>query len=141
MEKSVQTILFIVLGLLAVLLTFGGRLAPKETLFLNLTTDDAWTNEMALSYADKVMDAGYEVVVFLNVRAVHVARKSPPAALKTANAQLQALQKKGAKIHVCRMCSERAKLKVPEDWIAGSVVGGPSTIAIQMGSDTRVMSY
>lgn len=110
------------------------------TLFVNLTTDDAWTNEMGLFYAEKVLDAGHPVVVFLNVRAVRIGVRDVAAELKPAQDALKALMVKGAKVHVCGMCTKRAGL-TQEQWIEGSVAGGAETIAIQMNPATRVLSY
>lgn len=110
------------------------------TLFVNLTTDDAWTNEMGLFYAQKVLDAGHPVVVFLNVRAVHVAVKDVTAELKPAQDALMALMAKGAKVHVCGMCTKKAGL-TQEQWIEGAVAGGAETIKIQMSTGTQVLSY
>ena len=134
----------IVVAVLAALVwgvTVGFQAGPKSTLFLNLTTNDAWTNEMALSYAGKAMNAGHDVAIFLNVRAVQVARKSPPADLAKANEMLVDLQKKGAKVFVCIACTQRAGFKPVDDWIEGSIPGGDETIQIQMSPTTSVMSY
>ncbi|MFN7019194.1 MAG: DsrE family protein [Fimbriimonadales bacterium] len=111
------------------------------TLFLNLTTDDAWNNEMALNYASQARDLGYDVVVFLNVRGVHVAQKEPPADLAKAQEQLKSLMARGAKVYVCTPCSRRAGLKPPADWIDGVIEGSRETLEIQMASNTKVMSY
>lgn len=110
------------------------------TLFVNLTTDDAWTNEMGLFYAEKVLEAGHPVVVFLNVRAVRIGVRDVAAELKPAQDALKALMAKGAKVHVCGMCTKRAGL-TQEQWIEGSVAGGAETVAIQMNPATRVLSY
>lgn len=111
------------------------------TLFLNLTTDDAWNNEMALNYAAQARDLGYDVVVFLNVRAVHVAQKEPPADLAKAQEQLKSLMARGVKVYVCTPCSRRAGLKPPADWIDGVTEGSRETIEIQMAPNAKVMSY
>ncbi len=110
-------------------------------LFLNLTTDDAWRNEMALNYASQARDLGYDVVVFVNVRGVMLARKQPPTDLVRAQEQLKALMAKGAKVYVCTPCSRRAGMNPPADWIDGVVEGSRETIETQMAPNTKVMSY
>jgi predicted peroxiredoxin len=52
--------------------------SEKTTLFLDMTSDDAWTAQMGLGYAEQVLAAGYPVVVFLNVRAVRLADRTLP---------------------------------------------------------------
>ena len=118
---------------------------PDTTLFLNLTTDDTWTATMALGYAGKVREAGYPVVVFLNVRGVRVAdRNFPPDRRgpgdKTPQEILVDLIAAGATVYVCPMCSENEGM-TQADWIEGSKPGGPETIKIQMAPATKVMSY
>lgn len=119
----------------------GFQSASKRVLFLNLTTNDAWTNEMALSYGARALDAGHRVVVFLNVRAVEVARRTPAPDLKKANESLVDLQKRGAEIHVCRACTLRSGMTPVDDWIEGAKTGSDETMRIQMDSGTSVMSY
>lgn len=141
MRKTGQIAGVLIVGLTAMALLIGGRLAPSRTLFLSLTTDDPWTNEMALSYGEKTLNSGHRVVVFLNVRAVELAKDTPPDSLAKAQQSLKALQAQGATVFVCPACSARAGITVPDGWIEGVEAGGPETIAIQMHSDTSVLSY
>jgi predicted peroxiredoxin len=118
---------------------------PDTTLFMNLTTDDTWTATMALTYAGKVREAGYPVVVFLNVRGVHVASKNfPPDRYgpgdKTPKELLEGLIAAGATVYVCPVCSKNAGL-AEADWVDGAKPGGPETIKVQMAPATKVMSY
>ena len=122
----------------------GGK-HSDATLFVNLTSDDTWTSNMALTYAGKAKEAGFPVVVFLNVRGVHVADKNYPADKKgpggkTPKELLEDLIAKGVTVYVCPMCSTHAGLK-QADWVEGSKPGGPETIKIQMAPTTKVMSY
>ena len=119
--------------------------APKTRLLLNLTSDDVWTNQMALGYANKAMDMGYELVVFLNVRAVTLAHRSVPQPVEpqrqmTARDELTALMARGARVFVCPSCTRRAGMS-QEDWIDGVEPGGPELIALQMDPQSKVMSY
>lgn len=141
MRRWIAVIVFLAIVPTAFLALGAWQDAPRRTLFLNLTTDDPWTNEMALSYAEQVRARGHRVVIFLNVRGVQLARKDPPARLATARARLAELREKGVEIHVCGMCSRRAGMRVPDDWMEGVRAGGPSTIDLQMSPETTVMSY
>ena len=109
------------------MLIFAAQAAVGDTtktrLFLNLTSDDVWSNQMAFGYANKVMDQGHEVVVFLNVRAVKLAHRSIPQPVDpqrelTARDELTALMERGARVFVCPGCTIKAGLS-QEDWIDG----------------------
>ncbi len=128
----------------AVATSHGGDHADT-TLFMNLTTDDTWTATMALTYAGKAQEAGYPVVVFLNVRGVRVADKNfPPDRRgpggKTPKELLEGLIAKGVTVYVCPMCSNNAGM-TQADWVEGSKPGGPEVMKIQMAPATKVMSY
>ncbi len=142
MRNATRWIGLLALALAVSLVWLNAQGSKRDgTLFLNLTTDDAWNNEMALNYASQARDLGYDVVVFLNVRGVHVAQKEPPADLAKAQEQLKSLMARGAKVYVCTPCSRRAGLKPPADWIDGVIEGSRETLEIQMASNTKVMSY
>ena len=117
----------------------------KTRLFLNLTSDDVWSNQMAFGYANKVMDQGHEVVVFLNVRAVKLAHRSIPQPVDpqrelTARDELTALMERGARVFVCPGCTLKAGMS-QEDWIDGVEPGGPELIALQMDPLSMIVSY
>jgi predicted peroxiredoxin len=119
--------------------------AGKTSLFVNVTTDDAWTAHMALSYAEQVLGMGHPVAVFLNVRGVRLAdRNTPqePDALsgKTSREMLQDLIGKGATVYVCKMCTQLAGM-TEDDWINGAKPGSVETIHLQMAPMTKVMPY
>lgn len=149
---SAKRFVFLIVGLIAAGLVIGTAVVPTHaadrpdtTLFLNLTTDDTWTATMALDYANKVREAGYPVVVFLNVRGVRVADKNFPPDRhgpgdKTPKELLEHLIAAGATVYVCPMCSENAGMS-QADWIEGSKPGGPEVMKIQMAPATKVISY
>ncbi len=117
----------------------------KTRLFLNLTSDDVWSNQMAFGYANKVMDQGHEVVVFLNVRAVKLAHRSIPQPVEaqrgmTAREELAALMERGARVFACPGCTVQAGMS-QEDWIDGIEAGGPELIALQMDPLSMIVSY
>lgn len=131
------------------MLIFAAQAAVGDTtktrLFLNLTSDDVWSNQMAFGYANKVMDQGHEVVVFLNVRAVKLAHRSIPQPVDpqrelTARDELTALMERGARVFVCPGCTLKAGMS-QEDWIDGVEPGGPELIALQMDPLSMIVSY
>jgi len=118
---------------------------PKTLLFINLTSDDVWIQQMALGFADKVLDMGHPVAVFLNVRAVTLGNRKVPqhveaATGKTGHQMLQALMAKGARIFLCPGCTQQAGLSV-EDRLEGVQLGGLEMRQLLMQPATKVMSY
>ena len=126
--------------------TTSGALANDDrTLLINLTTDDVSTSQMAFGYANAVLGAGYDVVLFLNVRAVTLANADIPQHVEglrgqTARQELTSLMDRGARVFVCGNCTEQVGLSA-DDWIDGVERGGSELIAIQMAPTTSIMSY
>ena len=118
----------------------------KKTIFYNITTDEAWAAGMALAQANKALENGYQVVVFLNVRGVFIASKSYKTDTLSASGMslqnmLKGAIKKGAKAIICPMCMNKAGMTM-DDVIAGVVKGGPDiTMKYLTADDTAVMSY
>lgn len=117
----------------------------KALLFINLTSDDVWTQQMALGFADKVLDMGHPVAVFLNVRAVGLGNKTVPQHVEAGTGKnghqiLQALIAKGARIFLCPGCTQQAGLKV-EDRLDGIELGGLEMRQLLMQPVTKVLSY
>ena len=139
--------LFIALSILAtapaVAQAQDANAAP--TVVINLTSDDVWTSQMALGFARKVQDAGAEVVVFLNVRAVTLANQNVPQHVeamsgKTAHEMLAEIISEGGRVFVCPGCTEQAGLDIANR-IDGVEPGGPEFLAIVTAPGTRIMSY
>ncbi len=116
---------------------------PSEnpgTLFFNLTTDDAWTNAMAIDFATNARKAGHDVTVFLNVRAVILARPGAEGEIGDVQSALMALRDAGADIYICPACAARAGIE-PEEWLDSVETGSPALFDIIMADLTRVISY
>lgn len=117
-----------------------------KTIFYNLTTDEAWNAGMALGQANKALESGYKVIVFLNVRGVLLASKSfKTDSLAASGMSLQDMLKgvmaKGGHVIICPMCMKKAGLDL-EGLIEGVVVGGPDvTMKAMTADDTAVISY
>jgi predicted peroxiredoxin len=135
----------LVIAVLALPMTAAAADPAPTTLFLNVTTDDVWEFQMAMSYAEKVHGLGHPVVVFLNARAVRWAHRDAPQPVLADSSlmprdRLAELIERGIQVHVCPSCTQYAGLST-DVWIDGVVAGGPETIAIQMDPGTKVMSY
>ncbi|MFO8155761.1 MAG: DsrE family protein [Pseudomonadota bacterium] len=120
--------------------------AADKTFFYNISTDESWASGMAMGQGIKAMEAGYDVVFFLNVRGVYLASterqhevfgptgKTPPEMLRTALDE-------GARVVVCPMCLKKAGMTMDEV-IKGAERGGPDvTFELMADDDTVVMSY
>lgn len=148
-RSPILVVALLLLAALPGLATLPGLAAAEEgdktRLFLNLTTDDVWTSQMAFTYANKVLDQGHEVVVFLNVRAVRLAHRDIPQPVygqrdTTARQDLEALIGRGARVFVCPGCTLQAGM-TPDDWIEGVEPGGPALIALQLDPGSKILSY
>lgn len=117
----------------------------KGTLFINLTSDDVWTQQMALGFAGRISALGYPVILFLNVRAVSLAMQSVPQhaqALtgKNGHEVLTDLIAQGVRVFLCPSCTRQAGLSV-EDRLAGIALGGKPMVEIMMAPTTKVVSF
>jgi predicted peroxiredoxin len=118
----------------------------QKTIFYNLTTDEAWAAGMALGQANKALESGYRVTIFLNVRGVLIASKSfSTDSFGGSGMSLQDMLKgamsKGAQAIICPMCMKKAGLTM-DDVIDGVVEGGPDvTMKSMTADDTVVISY
>ena len=142
MKKTVLTLI-----VLLFLLTTQSLLAgEKKTIFYNITSDDTWAAGMALGQANKALDSGYKVVIFLNVRGVYLASKSFNSDIAIASSMslqdmLKGAMKKGATAIICPMCMKKAGI-TQDDLIEGIVKGGPDvTLKAMTADDTVVISY
>ena len=138
-------------ALLAISLIVGGAATPvaadtQKTIFYNLTTDEAWSAGMAVGQATKALESGYQVVIFLNVRAVLLASKTFVSDTNgqvgmSVQEQIKGAMSKGAQVIICPMCLAKVGMTM-DDVIEGVVKGGPDTTLKAMTADgTVVISY
>jgi predicted peroxiredoxin len=138
-------------ALLAISLILGGAATPvaadtQKTIFYNLTTDEAWAAGMAVGQATKALESGYQVVIFLNVRAVLLASKTFVSDTNgqvgmSIQEQIKGAMSKGAQVIICPMCLAKVGMTM-DDVIEGVVKGGPDTTLKAMTADgTVVISY
>lgn len=140
------------LAWLSTLLVAALTLAPAamadddKTFFYNITTDQTWRAGMAIGQGTKALEAGYDVVLLLNVRGVRLAATAGEQDVfgpsgETPRQMLKTAADKGARIVMCPMCMERAGLEM-DDLISEAERGGPDvTFELMAGDDTVVMSY
>lgn len=118
----------------------------KRSFFYNITTDDTWAAGMAAGQANKALEAGHDVVLFLNVRAVYLASTARQqdtfaAAGQTPQELLQAAMDKGGRVIICPMCMRQAGMTM-DDVIEGVERGGPDvTFKALDDPNTVVLSY
>jgi len=144
-----QALHTILLTLLLTIFMAGPAMASDDddaTFFYNITTDDVWSAGMATGQALKALEAGHDVVLFLNVRGVYLASTSRQqdtfaATGMTPQAMIQAAMEKGAEVILCPMCMKQAGMTM-DDVIEGAKRGGPEvTFDYLSDDDTVVMSY
>lgn len=119
-----------------------------RALLVNLTTDDTWTANMAISLAHTALRQGngQSVTIFLNVRGVYLAdRNRLPATEgnsdRNIHQRLIAFIEDGGNVVACPGCSREAGLS-QDDYINGVVIGEPGGILpLLLSPDTAVMSY
>ncbi len=138
-------VLALALAVTAPLVAQAQQAEGEPTVVINLTSDDVWTGQMALGFAQNLQEAGANVVIFLNVRAVTLANGAVPQHVeamtgKTAHQMLTEIVEAGGRVFVCPGCTRQAGLDVA-DRIDGIEPGGPEFLAIVMAPATRIMSY
>ena len=134
-----------------------GQVIPVEEdneeeggLFLNLTTDDIWRGSMALNFANRNLEAGYPVTIFLNITGVRIAvkeRRIPQHVNGITEKTLQELLMDavdgGATVIVCPFCLKQAGFK-PRNLVMlgdGVELGGHEVTIPSMYGSEKVLSY
>ena len=140
--KALRCSLIVVL-LLSITAVAPASADEQKTIFYNVTTDEAWAAGMALGQANKALEVGYKVVIFLNVRGVFIASKSfvtdtNGASGKSMQEMLKAAMGKGAQAIICPMCMGKAGMTM-DDVIEGVVKGGPDVTMKAMTADNTVV--
>ena len=115
------------------------------TVLVHVTSDDVWSGQAAFSFARGIQEAGGNVAVFLNVRAVALANASVPQHVeamtgKTPHDMVAEIIAAGGRVFVCPGCTRQAGLDVAER-IDGIEPGGPDLLAIMMAPGTRIITF
>ena len=144
--KLIQTLLIVLTLVIASPFAVQAQDAePSPTLVVHVTSDDAWTGLKGLTFARNAQNAGGNVVVFLNVRAVTFANANVPQHTgamsgKTAHDMVAEIVDAGGRVFACPGCTRQAGLDIA-DRIEGIEPGGPEFLAIIMAPDTRIISF
>ena len=126
----------------------GGSEESNSYVFFNVTTDgaeEAQKLDMAMKLAGFSLDEGREVVLFFNVKGVHVPTASfaDDFAFESESPikeQLASLIDRGADVHVCPICMKA--LNVEEaDLVEGAHVTTRPKLFATIGPNTAVFSY
>ena len=134
----------------AVLPLVGGLSVPalaqdEPTLIVSITTDDVWNGQMALGFAQKMLDDGASVVVVLNVRAVTLANTAVPQHTEAMTGQtphemIAGILDAGGRVFICPSCTQQAGLDMDQR-VEGTEPGGPAYREIVMAPGTRIISF
>lgn len=144
--KLIQTLLVALTLLIAApLATQAQDAEPAPTLVVHVATDDAWRGLMGLTFARNIQNAGGDIVVFLNVRAVTFANANVPQHTsgqigKTAHELIAEIVAAGGRVFACPGCTRQAGLDIA-DRINEVEPGGPEFLAIVMAPNTRIISF
>lgn len=121
--------------------------AEPGGLFVNLTTDDTWTANMAISFAHNALRNGHQpATIFLNVRGVYLAdRERLPATEGNSDLnihqKLQAFMDDEGSVIVCPGCAREAGL-TQEELLEGVVLGeAGGVLPLLFAPNTVTISY
>jgi predicted peroxiredoxin len=113
--------------------------AAKESVFVNLTSDDGHRVTMCLMFARNLVKNGHDVTLFLNIDSVQLA-STKVQKLAEQRKELQAFLEDGGKAIVCPHCLKVRKI-AEGDLIKGLVVGGQGEGTQAFLTSTRSISY
>ena len=136
------------LTLLAIAGCKSGGDGSDPVVFFNVTVDgesDPQRLDMAMKLAGFSLDEKRKVVMFFNVKGVHVPSKKFPADRKYGDnkpiqEQLKALIKRGADVHVCPICMKALGVE-KDDLIEGAKVTTRPSLFANIGGNTAVFTY
>ena len=129
--------------LLAVCLSSGGAVlaADGDPLFVNLTSDDAYRSDLAISVSKHMMDRGHPLTIFFNDRGIFVVSRSNAEQFKTQQAVLAELFKAGATLIACPKCMKHYDVQ-EGDLLEGVKVGNAQVTGDALfRENTRTLSW
>ncbi len=118
--KALLTAIVLVLGSLALPAGAG----DKDSLFVNMTTDDPHRAAMAISFGGNQFGRGHPLTIFLNDKGVLVGARSNASRYAEQQKSLAELMTKGATVLICPMCMKHYGIS-QGDLLPGIKVGSP----------------
>jgi sulfur relay (sulfurtransferase) complex TusBCD TusD component (DsrE family) len=118
--KALLTAFVIVLGSFALPAIAGER----DSLFINLTTDDPHRASMAISFGGNQFGRGHPLTIFLNDKGVLVGARSNASRYAEQQKSLAELMTKGTTVLICPMCMKHYGV-AQSDLLPGIKVGSP----------------
>jgi len=118
--KALLTAFVIVLGSFALPAIAGER----DSLFINLTTDDPHRANMAISFGGNQFGRGHPLTIFLNDKGVLVGARSNASRYAEQQKSLAELMTKGTTVLICPMCMKHYGV-AQSDLLPGIKVGSP----------------
>ena len=118
----------------------------KPSLFVNMTTGDAWRGWMGLHFAHATLKMGHPVTVFLNLDAVKLAAKTgeqeqKPSMRRVPREILADFIKDGGVVLMCGPCMQEFGLQL-DDVVAGVQMGRPGvTQSFIFAENARTLTW
>ena len=94
----------VALTLIGALICGPAAAGGNDPLFVNLTSDDAHRDAMAMTFSDAQLGQGHHITIWLNDKAVLIASKKNTVKFADQQKMLQGLIGKGATVIICPMC-------------------------------------
>ena len=129
----------IVLFTMGALAVSAAGAAAKESVFVNLTSDEPHRVTMCLLFASSLVKDGHDVTLFINVDAARLASTKVPK-LAEQRKELQAFLQDGGKAIICPHCMKARKI-AEGDLIKGVVIGGKGEARQAFLASTRSITY
>ena len=138
---SILRTIFLTLALCGNLVIAPAFAGDTDSLFVNLTTDEAFRTMMAMRFSKSLFERGHPLTIFLNDRGILLASKAREAEYADQQKLLSELLSKGTVVIACPQCLKR--FDIPEgDLLPGIQVGSPSLTGGALFKDgTRTLSW
>ncbi len=150
MQTTLKRSLFTAVMMLALLCIMPGGQAGagmdvadpgrEYPLVVHISHDDPQAGDMALLLATNMLTGGRDVAVFLDVKGVKAAVKTPPKDLQSVAAKVRSFLSEGGRVVVCPHCLGVSGFS-QEDLIPGTEIGSPHRMAHLLGAHAVVISY
>lgn len=111
----------------------------KQTVFVNLTSDEPQRVTMALNFATKLAEGGNKVTLFLNVDGVRLA-STKVTMLAEQRTALSGFMKVGGSVVICPHCMQVRQVAAA-DLMPGLTMGGEGAAMESFLSAARSISY